>query len=343
MNVAKTSNLDWNNLGFTYHRLPYRYIAQYRNGKWGPGKLTQNCNLSLNECATCLHYGQDTFEGMKAYRTKNNHINLFRPDRNAHRFHNSCKRLYMPPFPEDRFVSAVKKMVKTNDEFVPPYGNGATMYIRPLMLGVGPTIGVQPSSAYTFIVFGLPVGSYLSGGQLNAVKLDTLNYDRAAHFGTGRAKVSGNYGGSILPNQIATKQGYADVLYLDPLHHHYVEESGGANFFAITKDNVFVTPKSISILPSITKYSLLYLVQHRLGMKAVQGHIDIRHLDQYKEAGLCGTAAVIVPVGGINYKGHMHLFNHGKTGKLTLKLYHLLSGIQFGDVKAPKGWIQRVE
>lgn len=281
---------------------------------------------------------------MKAYRTKDGHINLFRPDMNAKRFYDSCARLLMPSFPKDRYVKAVKEMVKANDDYVPPYGNGATMYIRPIMLGIAPTIGVQPSSEFVFMIFGIPVGSYTAGAQLSAIKLDTLPYDRAAHYGTGGAKVAGNYDGSLLPHKIAVKQGYTDNLYLDPLTHTKVEEAGGANFFAITKDGkTFITPKSPSILPSVTKYSLLYLVKNRLHMNAVQGDIYPKDFGKYAEAGLCGTAAVVTPVAGVNYKNHYYQFGDGKPGKITVKLYKMLSGIQFGDVKAPKGWIQRVE
>ncbi|WP_203649723.1 branched-chain amino acid aminotransferase [Secundilactobacillus yichangensis] len=337
------SEIDWQNLGFNYMDLPYRFLAHYKDGKWDDGGLTEDSTLHINEGSTALHYGQADFEGLKAYRTKNGDIQLFRPDRNAARMHKSCERLLMPPFPEDKFVAAVKSVVKANADYVPPYGTGGTLYLRPLMIGVGENIGVHPAPEYLFTVFAMPVGAYYKGG-VKPTNFTTSYYDRAAPHGTGQSKVGGNYGGSLLPGDEAHKAGFSDVIYLDPATHTKIEEAGSANFFGITKNNEFVTPKSDSILPSITKYSLLYLAEHNLGMKAVEGEVFIDDLDRFTEAGAMGTAAVIAPIGGIEYKNQLHVFySETEVGPVTQKLYDTLTGIQFGDVEAPEGWIQKVD
>lgn len=344
MTKAKpATEIDWNNLGFNYMDLPYRFIAHYENGKWNKGDLTQDSTLHINEGSTALHYGQADFEGLKAYRTKDDHIQLFRPDMNAKRMHNSCERLLMPAFPEDQFINAVKEVVKANADYVPPYGTGGTLYLRPLMIGVGGNIGVHPASEYIFTIFAMPVGAYYKGG-LKPTNFTTSYYDRAAPHGTGQSKVGGNYGGSLLPGDEAHKAGFFDVIYLDPATHTKIEEAGSANFFGITKDDTFVTPKSPSILPSITKFSALWIAEHRLGLKAEQGDVFINDLDRFKEAGAMGTAAVISPIGGIEYQDQLHVFySETEVAPLTRKLYDELTGIQFGDVEAPEGWIQRVE
>lgn len=256
--------------------------------------------------------------------------------------HKSCERLLMPAFPEDKFIAAVKSVVKANADYVPPYGTGGTLYLRPLMIGVGGNIGVHPAQEYIFTVFAMPVGAYYKGG-VTPTNFTTSYYDRAAPHGTGQSKVGGNYGGSLLPGDEAHKAGYSDVIYLDPATHKKIEEAGSANFFGVTKDNEFVTPKSDSILPSITKYSLLYLAEHNLGMKPVQGDVFIDDLDRFTEAGAMGTAAVIAPIGGIEYHDKLHVFySETEVGPVTQKLYDTLTGIQFGDVEAPEGWIQKV-
>lgn len=343
MAKADASKLDWNNLGFEYMDLPYRYTAHWKDGAWQGGGLTENSTLPLNEAAVVLHYGQGAFEGMKAYRTPDNKIQLFRPDRNAARLKNSAERLLMPVFPEDKFVDAVKQVVKANADFVPPYGTGGTLYIRPLLIGSGATIGVHAAPEYTFTVFAMPVGSYFKGG-MTPVNFTTSQYDRAAHKGTGQSKVGGNYAASLLPGENAHKDGFADCVYLDPVNHKKIEEVGSANFFGITKDNVFATPKSPSILPSITKYSLLWLAEHRLGLGTEEGDVYIDQLDRFKEAGACGTAAVISPIGGLEHNGNLHVFySETEVGPVTKKLYDELTGIQFGTVEAPEGWVQVVE
>ncbi|MFC6294781.1 branched-chain amino acid aminotransferase [Lactiplantibacillus daoliensis] len=335
--------LDWNNLGFNYRNLPYRYRAYYKDGEWVKHELTGDATLHISEGSTALHYGQQDFEGLKAYRTKDGSVQLFRPDRNAARMQTSCERLLMPQVPTDMFVDAVKQVVKANQDYVPPYGTGATLYLRPLMIGVGGNIGVHPAQEYIFTVFAMPVGSYFKGG-MTPTNFTTSNYDRAAHKGTGAYKVGGNYAASLFPGQEAHANGYSDCVYLDPVEHKKIEEVGSANFFGITKDNKFVTPKSPSILPSVTKYSLLYLAEHKFGMETEQGDVYIDDLDRFTEAGACGTAAVISPIGGLEHNGNLHVFySETEVGPVTKKLYDELTGIQFGDREAPEGWIQKVD
>ena len=336
-------NLDWGNLGFSYMKLPYRYLAYYKNGQWEKGELTEDATLHMSESSPCLHYGQQAFEGMKAYRTKDGSVQLFRPDQNAKRLQRTSDRLLMPQVPTDMFIDAVKQVVRANEEYVPPYGTGGTLYIRPLLLGIGDIIGVKPADEYIFTVFAMPVGNYFKGGLQPTNFLIQEEYDRAAPHGTGAAKVGGNYAGSFVPGQYAKTNGFSDVIYLDPATHTKIEEVGSANFFGITVDNEFLTPLSPSILPSITKYSLLYLAEHRLGMKAIEGDIFIDDLDKFVEAGACGTAAVISPIGGVQHGDEFHVFySETEVGPVTRKLYDELTGIQFGDVKAPEGWIVKV-
>ena len=336
-------NLDWENLGFSYMKLPYRYLAYYKNGQWEKGELTEDATLHMSESSPCLHYGQQAFEGMKAYRTKDGSVQLFRPDQNAKRLQRTSDRLLMPQVPTDMFIDAVKQVVRANEEYVPPYGTGGTLYIRPLLLGVGDIIGVKPADEYIFTVFAMPVGNYFKGGLTPTNFIVSDKYDRAAPYGTGAAKVDGNYAASLLPGQMAHEKKFSDVIYLDPATHTKIEEVGSANFFGITKDNEFVTPYSPSILPSITKYSLLYLAEHRLGLKAIEGDVPIDDLDRFAEAGACGTAAVISPIGGIQHGDDFHVFySETEVGPVTRKLYDELTGIQFGDVKAPEGWIVKV-
>ena len=340
---VQAKDLDFNNLGFAYINLPFRYLSKYEDGQWDTGGLVENNKLEISEGSSAIHYGQQCFEGLKAYRTKEGDIQLFRVDENAARMNRSATRLLMPEIPEEKFIAACKEVVRANQEFVPPYGTGGTLYLRPLLIGVGDMIGLAPAPEFIFTIFAIPVGAYFKGGMKPAKFLASFDYDRAATYGTGQAKVGGNYAGSLLPGIQAKKQGYADVVYLDPATHTKIEEVGAANFFAITHDNEFITPKSNSILPSITKYSLLYLAEHRLGLKATEGDIYIDQLDGYKEAGACGTAAIVTPVGAINVKGKDHVF-HSETevGPLTQKLYDELVGIQFGDIEAPDGWIFKV-
>ncbi|WP_314885600.1 branched-chain amino acid aminotransferase [Aggregatibacter segnis] len=335
--------LDWKNLGFSYIKTDFRFIAHWKDGKWDNGELTTDSTLHIHEGSTALHYGQQCFEGLKAYRCKDGSINLFRPDQNAKRMQNTCARLLMPQVPTELFIRACKEVVKANKKWLAPYGSGATLYLRPFVIGVGENIGVRPAPEYIFSVFCCPVGAYFKGGMKPSNFLVT-DYDRAAPHGTGGVKVGGNYAASLLPHELAAERKFADAIYLDPKTHTKIEEVGAANFFGITRDNKFITPLSPSILPSITKYSLLYLAKERLGMETIEGDVYINELDQFAEAGACGTAAVISPIGGIQYGDDFHVFySETDVGPITKRLYEELTGIQFGDVEAPEGWIVKVD
>ncbi|WP_238882827.1 branched-chain amino acid aminotransferase [Clostridium sp. YIM B02551] len=340
--MLKEVNIDWQNLGFAYMKTDFRYISTWKNGKWDEGNLVEDNMLKISEASTALHYGQQCFEGLKAYKTKDGKIQLFRADENAKRMNRSCRRLLMPEVPVEKFIDAVKQVVKANEAYVPPYGTGATLYIRPFVIGVGDNVGVKPAPEYLFCIFCLPVGPYFKGG-MTPVNFMIADYDRAAPYGTGGEKVGGNYASSLMPHEIAAKKGYADCVYLDPATHTKIEEVGSANFFGITKDNKFVTPISPSILPSITKYSLLHVAKEYLGLETEERDVFVENLDEFKEAGACGTAAVITPIGGIEYKDKLHVFySETEVGPITKKLYDTLYGIQIGDVKAPEGWIFEV-
>lgn len=312
------------------------------DGIWEKDHLTEDPVLHLHEGSTALHYGQQCFEGLKAYRTKDGSINLFRPYENARRMNEGARRLRMPEIPEELFVEAIKKVVQANNDFVPPYGSGATLYIRPLYIGVGANIGVGSAPEFLFTIFCMPVGPYFKGG-LVPTNFMISEYDRAAPMGTGAAKAGGNYAASLLPGYEAKERHFSDCIYLDPATHTKIEEVGSANFFGITKNNQFITPISPSILPSITKYSLLHIAKERLGMESIEGDVYLDQLDQFVEAGACGTAAVISPIGGIQIGNHFHVF-HSETevGPITKKLYNELVSIQFGDIEAPEGWIIKV-
>ena len=339
----KALNIDWKNLGFSYIKTDYRFISYWKDGKWDDGEMTTDNKVHISEGSPVLHYGQSCFEGMKAYRTKDGSINLFRPEENAKRMINSCQRLLMPEFPVEKFVEAAKAVVKANEKWVPPYNTGSTLYLRPYLMGVGDNIGVSPAAEYIFSIFAMPVGPYFKGG-LTPTNFIVSDYDRAAPHGTGAAKVGGNYASSLLPGKEAHDRNFSDCIYLDPATHTKIEEVGSANFFGITKDNRFVTPKSPSILPSITKYSLLYLAEHHLGMQVEEGDVYIDKLDEFSEAGACGTAAVISPIGGIQHGDNFHVFySETEVGPVTRKLYEELTGIQFGDIEAPEGWIVKVD
>lgn len=339
----KKVDIDWSNLGFSYLKTDFRYISNWKDGKWDKGNLVEDNMLKISEASTALHYGQQCFEGLKAYRTKEGEIQLFRPDQNALRLNRSCRRLLMPEVPVETFIDACMQVVKANEAYVPPYGTGATLYLRPFVIGVGDNIGVKAAPEYIFCVFCLPVGPYFKGG-MTPVNFLVSDYDRAAPYGTGGAKVGGNYASSLYPHEVAAKKGYADCIYLDPATHTKVEEVGSANFFGITKDDKFVTPVSPSILPSITKYSLLHVAKEYLGLETEERDVLIDNLDEFKEAGACGTAAVITPIGGIDYNDKLHVFySETEVGPITKKLYETLCGIQVGDIEAPEGWIYKVK
>lgn len=333
-------DIKWEELGFSYIKTPYRFIAHWQDGAWDEGVLSEDNVLHIHEGSPALHYGQQCFEGLKAYRRKDGNINLFRPEQNSQRMNRSARRLLMPAVPEELFLKGIAETVKANEEYVPPYGTGATLYLRPLLIGVGENIGVHPANEYLFVVFCMPVGAYFKGG-LTPTNFIVSDYDRAAPKGTGAAKVGGNYAASLLPGAEAKERNFSDCIYLDPETHTKIEEVGSANFFGITANNEFVTPISPSILPSITKYSLLYLSKERLGMTVIEGDCPIDELDRFVEAGACGTAAAISPIGGIQNGDDFHVFySETEVGPVTQRLYDELIGIQFGDVEAPEGWIR---
>ena len=336
-------NIDWSNLGFGYIKTDYRFVSNYKDGKWDDGVLTEDEMLVLNESAGVLQYAQTCFEGMKAYRTIDNKIVCFRPDLHAKRMADTARRLVMPEFPEKKFVEAVLKTVEANKDWVPPYGSGAALYLRPYMFGSGIVIGVKPATEFQFRIFATPVGPYFKGGA-NAITLRVPDYDRAAPRGTGHVKAGLNYAMSLYPIQEAHELGYAENLYLDSATRTNIEETGGANVIFITKDNTFVTPKSDSILPSITKKSLLYVAEHYLNLKVEERVVPLEELKEFKECALCGTAAVLSPVGRIDNQGDSVIYNYENgIGKITKKLYDTLIGIQLGTIEAPDGWIRSIE
>ena len=336
-------NIDWANLGFGYIQTDYRYVSNYKNGAWDDGVLTEDANVVINECAGVLQYAQTVFEGLKAYTTSDGRIVTFRPDLNAERLEQSASRLEMPVFPKDRFVEAVKKVVKANEAYVPPFGSGATLYIRPYMFGSNPVIGVKPADEYQFRILTTPVGPYFKGGA-KPLTIRVSDFDRAAPHGTGHIKAGLNYAMSLHAIVDAHKQGYDENMYLDAATRTKVEETGGANFLFVTKDGKVVTPKSNSILPSITRRSLIYVAKEYLGLEAEEREIYLDELKDFAECGLCGTAAVISPVGKIVDHGKEICFPSGmnEMGPVTKKLYETLIGIQMGTIKAPEEWIVEI-
>lgn len=339
-----TKDIDWANLGFGYMKTDYRFVANYKDGKWDEGAITTDENIVMNECACVLQYAQTCFEGMKAYRTADGKVVCFRPDLNAKRMADTCKRLEMPVFPEDKFVEAVVEVVKKNIEYVPPFGSGAALYIRPYMFGINPVMGVKPASEYQFRIFVSPVGPYFKGGA-KPITLRIPDFDRAAPHGTGHVKAGLNYAMSLHAIVDAHNQGYNENMYLDSATRTNVEETGGANIIFVTKDNEVVTPKSSTILPSITRRSLMYVAEHYLGLKATEREIPFTEVKDFKECALCGTAAVLSPVGKIVDHGNEILLPSGmeKMGEITKKLYDTLTGIQMGKIEAPVGWIKVIQ
>lgn len=337
-------NIDWGNLGFSYVKTDKRYVSNYKDGKWEEGYLTEDNTIVLEESACVLQYAQTCFEGMKAYTTKNGEIVVFRPDLNAERMESSAKRLEMPVFPKEKFIEAVVKTVEANAAYVPPYGSGASLYLRPYMFGVNNVIGVKPADEFQFRIFATPVGPYFKGG-VKPLTIRVSDFDRAAPNGTGHVKAGLNYAMSLHAIVDAHNQGYDENMYLDAATHTYVEETGGANFIFVTKDNKVVTPKSSSILNSITRRSLMYVAEHYLGLVAEERKIKFEEVCDFAECGLCGTAAVISPVGKIVDHGKEICLPSGmnEMGPITKKLYDTLTGIQMGTIPAPEGWIKVVK
>lgn len=337
-------NIDWANLGFGYVQTDKRFVSNYKDGAWDDGVLAEDANVVISECAGVLQYAQTVFEGMKAYTTEDGHIVTFRPDLNASRMTDSCKRLEMPVYPEDKFVEAVVKTVEANEAYVPPYGSGATLYIRPYMFGTNPVIGVSPANEYQFRVFTTPVGPYFKGG-VKPLTIRVSDFDRAAPHGTGHIKAGLNYAMSLHAIVDAHNQGFDENLYLDAATRTKVEETGGANFLFITKDKKVVTPKSNSILPSITRRSLMVVAKEYLGLEVEEREVYLDEVKEFAECGLCGTAAVISPVGKIVDHGTEICFESGMSemGPVTRELYETLTGIQMGRLKAPEGWIKVIK
>ena len=337
-------NLDWSNLGFGYMKTDKRFVANFKDGAWDDGVITEDDKVVISECAGVLQYAQTCFEGMKAYTTQDGHVVIFRPDMNAERMANSCRRLEMPVYPEDKFVEAVAKTVKANDAWVPPFGSGASLYIRPYMFGSNPVIGVKPADEYQFRILVTPVGPYFKGGA-KPLTIKVSDFDRAAPHGTGHIKAGLNYAMSLHAIVTAHEEGYAENMYLDPATRTKVEETGGANFIFVTKDGKVVTPKSDSILPSITRRSLIHVAKEYLGLEVEEREVLFDEVKDFAECGLCGTAAVISPVGKIVNHGEEICLPSGmeKMGPTIQKLYYTLTGIQMGKIEAPKGWIYTVE
>lgn len=342
--IMEKKNLDWANIGFGYIDTDKRYVSNFKNGAWDDGVLTEDSQVVISECAGVLQYAQTIFEGLKAYTTEDGRIVCFRPDLNAERLEQSAKRLEMPVFPKDRFVEAVKEVVKANAAYVPPYGSGATLYLRPYMFGSSAVIGVKPAEEYQFRIFATPVGPYFKGGA-KPITIRVCDFDRAAPNGTGHIKAGLNYAMSLHAIVDAHNQGYDENMYLDAATRTKVEETGGANFLFVTKDGKVVTPKSNSILPSITRRSLMVVAKDYLGLEVEEREVYVDELKDFAECGLCGTAAVISPVGKIVNHGEEICFPSGmdEMGTVTKKLYDTLTGIQMGRIEAPEGWIVEID
>lgn len=337
-------NLDWDNLGFAYQPTSQRYVANYKDGKWGKGGLTDDANVVLNECAGVLQYCQEVFEGLKAYKTKDGRTVTFRPDQNAKRMIDSAKRLEMPPVSEEMFMEAVDEVVRANKDWIPPFESGGALYLRPYLFATGPVIGVKPSDEYQFRLFGTPVGNYFKNGA-KPITICVSDFDRAAPRGTGHIKAGLNYAMSLHAYITAHKNGFDENMYLDPATRTYVEETGGANFMFVKKDGTLVTPKSDSILPSITRRSIITIATDMLGMKVEHRPVKFSEVADFAEAGLCGTAAVICPMGKIVDHGKEICLPSGmdEMGPVLTKLYKTLRGIQMGEIEGPEGWIHEVK
>lgn len=342
--MDKSANIDWSNLSFGYMKTDYNVRCTYKDGKWGEIEVTDSENLNIHMAATCLHYGQEIFEGMKAFRGKDGKIRVFRMDENAKRIQRSANGIMMAPIPEELFCEMVKKVVLANERFIPPYGSGASLYIRPLEIGVSAQVGVKPATEYIFLIFVTPVGPYFKEGFKPTKVAIYREYDRAAPCGTGRYKVGGNYAASLMAGERAKSEGYSAVLYLDPKEKKYIDECGPANFFAI-KDGVYITPKSGSILPSVTNMSLQQIAKD-LGIEVECRPIPLEELAECQEAAECGTAAVATPISRIDdiEEGKSYTFSSDdEAGPITTKLYNRLRAIQLGDEPDTHNWVTIVE
>ena len=329
--------LDWANLSFGYMPTDYNVRCYYRNGSWGEVEVCSDEYLKMHMAATCLHYGQEAFEGLKAYRGADGKVRVFRMKDNAERLQRTCRGILMPEFPVEKFEEMVKKVVRLNQEYIPTYESGATLYIRPLLIGTGPQVGVRPATEYAFIIFVTPVGPYFKGGFHSNPYIIMREFDRSAPLGTGTYKVGGNYAASLKANSIAHERGYASEFYLDAKEKKYIDECGAANFFGI-RNKTYITPKSTSILPSITNKSLMQLAED-LGMTVEQRPVGEEELATFEEAGACGTAAVISPISYIDDSETGKRYSFGDTpGPWSTKLYNKLRGIQYGTEPDVHGW-----
>ena len=336
-------DLDWDNLGFGYVKTPYRFVAEYRHGKWDKGKITAYDKIVLNESAGVLQYAQTAYEGLKAYTTKDGKIVTFRPDLNEERMVQSAMRLEMPPLPKGMFIKAVEEVIAANKDYVPPYGSGASLYLRPFMFGSSSVLGVKPCEEYQFRIFASPVGPYFKGG-ITPITLRVCDFDRAAPRGTGNVKAGLNYAMSLHAIVDAHNCGFDENLYLDSASRTFIEETGGANLIFVTKDGALVTPKSDSILPSITRRSLCYIAENYLNMRVEHRPVTFEEVRSFAECGACGTAANIAPVGKIYDHGEEIYFPSGmyQMGPVIRQLYDTLMGIKLGDIEAPEGWIKEI-
>lgn len=341
--AIEKKDIDWGSLSFAYTPTDFSYVCAYRDGAWEEGGLTPDHTLTLSECAGIFHYCQECFEGLKAYTTKGGDIVCFRPDQNAERMYATAERLCMPPFPKEKFVEAVRMVVSANAAWVPPFGSGATLYIRPFMIATGDVIGVKPATEYQFRILVTPVGPYYKGG-VQPVALKVSQYDRAAPHGTGNIKAGLNYAMSLYPSVEAHAEGYADNLFLDSQTRTYVEESGGANFLFVDEDGGLVVPQSFtdSILPSITRRSLVQVASEMLSMGVVERPVRYDEIDRFVECGMCGTAAVISPVGKVVGPDREVVYGMDHVGPVLAKLRETLTGIQSGEIEDPFGWVVKV-
>jgi branched-chain amino acid aminotransferase len=338
----KKADLDWANIPFGYLKTDYNLRYTWRSGSWSEGSLTQDEHIPMHMAATCLHYGQEAFEGLKVFETKAGEVVVFRVDENAQRLARSCSKILMEPVPEELFIEAIYKVVNANLRFVPPYGTGASLYVRPLVIGTAAQVGVKPAGEYLFITFVTPVGPYFKTGFKPVNIIVEEEVDRAAPLGVGDIKVGGNYAAGLRASTRAKERGYTEVLYLDAKEKRYIDESGPANFFGVTKSGQYVTPKSDSILPSITNKSLVTLAE-AMGMKPERRPIDVEEIFDFTEAGCCGTAAVITPIGSITFRERKVVYSKdGNPGRYSTELYKKLTAIQVGDAPDPYGWVRRI-
>jgi len=338
--IQKMENIDWNNLGFGYIKTDYNIRCNYKNGAWGDLEVSDSEYFPMHIAATAIHYGQESFEGLKAFRGKDGKVRIFRMDENARRMQDSSAGTLMARLPLEKFMEAVVKVVKLNEKFVPPYESGASLYIRPVLFGTGPQIGVKPADEYMFIVFVMPVGPYFKGGFQTTPFVIMREFDRSAPLGMGKYKVGGNYAASLVAGKKAHELGYSNIFYLDAKEKKYIDECGAANFFGI-KNNTYITPKSASILPSITNKSLMVLAEE-MGMKVERRQVPVEELATFEETGACGTAAVISPIQRIDDydENKSYVFSEdGKPGPISEKLYNKLRAIQYGDEPDKYGWV----